>query len=276
MGLSRLRLGTKSKRVGGSVMKSLHTLIHDTLPDMLPVVPTMDVVVFPNQIVPLLVLDDRIIRGINKALEQDPKLVLLLASKKESENHQGVIGTKDLYDVGTVASIMRVIKIPDGGIKVLVQGLSRAFVHDIIAEEDILKADVESFVFEDDPASAEVVAQIKGIKDVAEHVSTSGQALSPDFHIILSKMNDPEKIADFILSHLNLRIDQAQELLESRTHKMFLEMLFEHLAKEFEVSEMQETIKNRARESMNKSQKEFYLREQLRAIKKELGEDDIG
>ncbi len=255
-------------------MKSLHTLIHDTLPDMLPVVPTMDVVVFPNQIVPLLVLDDRIIRGINKALEHDPKLVLLLASKKQSDTHQGVIGTKDLFDVGTVATVMRVIKIPDGGIKVLVQGMSRAFVHDIIAEDEVLKADIEPFVFEDDPSSTEVLAQIKNIKDIAEHVSSSGHALSPDFHIILSKMNDPEKIADFILSHLNVRVDQAQELLEARTHKSFLENLFGHLTKEFEVNEMQENIKSRARDSMNRSQKEFYLREQLRAIKKELGEDD--
>ena len=234
----------------------------------------MDVVVFPHQIVPLLVLDDRIIRGINKALETDPKLVLLLASKKQSSTHQGVIGTKDLFDVGTVASIMRVIKIPDGGIKVLVQGVSRAYVHDIVAEDEILKADIEPYIYEDDPTSTEVVAQIKNIKDIAEHISASGHALSPDFHIILSKMTDPEKIADFILSHLNIRVDQAQELLESRTHESFIEGLFVHLAKEFEVSEMQETIKNRARESMNKSQKEFYLREQLRAIKKELGEDD--
>ena len=121
-------------------MKSIKSLLQDTLLDMLPVVPTMDVVVFPHQIVPLLVLDDRIIRGINKALETDPKLVLLLASKKQSSTHQGVIGTKDLFDVGTVASIMRVIKIPDGGIKVLVQGVSRAYVHDIVAEDEDLKS----------------------------------------------------------------------------------------------------------------------------------------
>ena len=107
-------------------MKPINSLLTETLPDTLPVVPTMDVVVFPNQIVPLLVLDDRIISGINKAVEQEPKLVLLLASKKQSDSHQGVIGTKDLFDVGTVASVMRIIKIPEGGIKILVQGISRA------------------------------------------------------------------------------------------------------------------------------------------------------
>lgn len=254
-------------------MKQFNQL-QDTLPTMLPVVPTMDVVVFPNQIVPLLVLDERIIKGINKALDDDSKQVLLLASKKQSDSHHGVIGTKDLFDIGTVASVMRVIKIPDGGIKILVQGISRALVHDIVAEEEILKADIEPISYEDDPTSIGVQAQIKNIKDIAEHISASGHALSPDFHIILSKMSDPEKIADFILSHLNIRVDQAQKLLESRSHQQLLEGLFTHLAKEFEVSEMQETIKSRARESMNRSQKEFYLREQLRAIKKELGEDE--
>ena len=255
-------------------MKPSQELIHSTLPEMLPVVPTMDIVVFPHQIVPLLVLDDRIIKGINKAIEDEHKLVLLIASKKQSDTHPGIIGTRDLYDVGTIASIMRVIKVPEGGIKILVQGVSRALVHDIIAEDNVLHADVEQIVYEEEESNTELLAQVKNIRDIAETISASGHALSPDFHIILSKMNDPEKIADFILSHLNLRVDQAQRLLECRTHTALLEEIYTHLSKEFEVSEMQENIKSRARESMNQSQKEFYLREQLKAIKKELGEDD--
>lgn len=255
-------------------MKQAEKSMEEILVQKLPVVPTMDVVVFPNQIIPLLVLDERIIRGINAALEDDQKRVLLVASKKQSDTHQGVIGTRDLYDVGTVASVMRVIKIPDGGIKILVQGISRAYIHDIIAEDEILKADSEPLFYEDDSSSTDVLAQIKHIKDIAEQISAAGHAVSPDFHIILSKMNDAEKIADFVLSHLNIRVDLAQELLESRSYKTLLESLGNYLAKEFEVSEMQEAIKTKARDSMNKSQKEFYLREQLRAIKKELGEDD--
>ena len=255
-------------------MKPTENLVHNTLPEKLPVVPTMDIVVFPNQIVPLLVLDERIINGINKAVEDEHKLILLLASKKQSDVHQGIIGTKDLFDVGTIASIMRVIKIPEGGIKILVQGVSRAFVHEITADDGVLYAESEQVFYEEEPSNTELLAQVNNIKDIAETISASGHPLSPDFHIILSKMSDPEKIADFILSHLNLRVDQAQGLLECRTHRALLEELYAHLSKEFEVSEMQENIKSRARESMNSSQKEFYLREQLRAIKKELGEDD--
>lgn len=254
-------------------MKNLNKNIQK-IPEMLPVVPTMDIVVFPNMIVPLLVLDERIINGIEKAIEDDSKLVLLLASKKESDTHSGAIGTKDLYDIGTVASIMRLIKIPEGGIKILVQGLAKAQAKTISADQDILKANVLAMDFEDDSQDAEVSAQIKNIKDIAEQISASGYALSPDFHIILSKMNDPEKIADFILSHLNLSVAQAQELLESTSYKSFLEGIYKQLRKELEMSEMQENIKNRARDSMNKSQKEFYLREQLKAIRQELGEDE--
>ena len=105
-------------------------------------------------------------------------------------------------------------------------------------------------------------------------MAISGQSFSPDFHAILSKMEDPEKIADFILSHLNLSVDQAQTLLEAQSQKTFLDLVYHYLRKEVEVAEVQEKIRNHARESMNNSQKEFYLREQLKAIKRELGEDD--
>ncbi|HVW98963.1 MAG TPA: LON peptidase substrate-binding domain-containing protein, partial [Candidatus Babeliaceae bacterium] len=212
---------------------------YETIPEVLPIVPTMDVVVFPNMIVPLLVLDERIIKGINKALQQESKLVLLLASKKQSHSHPGAIGTKDLYKVGTVASIMRLIKLPEGGVKILVQGLFKAQIDSISAEEDILSAEVYKLNLEAGENPTELAAQIKNIKHLAEKMSHSGQSLSPDFNLILSKMQDPEKIADFILSHLTLSVDQAQELLETSTYTDFLEGLYKQLSKELEVAEVQ-------------------------------------
>jgi len=244
------------------------------IPDILPIIPTMDVVVFPHMIVPLLVLDERIAKGINNALESESKMILLLASRKQSHNHQGAIGTKDLYSVGTVASIMRIIKIPEGGIKILVQGHCKARVKDVIADDDVLCARTSLIDFKPQEPSTEIAAQIKNIKIIVEKMAASGQSLSPDFHIILSKMSDPEKIADFIISHLTLTVEQSQMLLEQESYAQFLEQLYQLLSKEIEVTEAQERIKNRARESMNKSQKEFYLREQLKAIKKELGEEE--
>jgi ATP-dependent Lon protease len=247
--------------------------MHEHIPEMLPVIPTMDVVVFPHMIVPLLVLDEKIIKGINQSL-QETKLVLLLAAKKQPDSEEG-IATKDLYTVGTVASIMRLIKIPEGGIKILVQGICKAEAQNIMASEESLHAHIIKLENCSSDNKEQVQAHVKNIKLLAEKMAISGNAFSPDFHIILSKMQDPEKIADFILSHLNLVVDHAQALLETNDQAELLEVLYRHLAKEMEVADMQEKIRNNARDSMNKAQKEFYLREQMRAIKKELGEDDI-
>lgn len=247
--------------------------MHEHIPEMLPVIPTMDVVVFPHMIVPLLVLDEKIIKGINQSL-QETKLVLLLAAKKQPDSEEG-IATKDLYTVGTVASIMRLIKIPEGGIKILVQGICKAEAQNIMASEDNLNATIIKLDNCSSDNKEQVQAHVKNIKLLAEKMAISGNAFSPDFHIILSKMQDPEKIADFILSHLNLAVDHAQALLETNDQAELLEVLYRHLAKEMEVADMQEKIRNNARDSMNKAQKEFYLREQMRAIKKELGEDDL-
>ena len=247
--------------------------MHEHIPEMLPVIPTMDVVVFPHMIVPLLVLDEKIIKGINQSL-QEAKLVLLLAAKKQIEGDEG-IATKDLYHIGTIASIMRLIKIPEGGIKILVQGICKAQVQDIIASEDNLQATVCKLEMPVARNKEEVHAHIKNIKSLTERMAMAGNSFSPDFHIILSKMQDPEKIADFILSHLNLGVQEAQTLLELDDQVLLLDALYRYLAKEMEMADMQEKIRNNARDSMNKAQKEFYLREQIRAIKKELGEDDL-
>ncbi len=237
-----------------------------------PIIPTMDVVVFPHMIVPLLVVDERIIKGINSSLEES-KLVLLLASKKQSTDPQDSIGTKDLFSIGTLASIMRIVKIPDGGIKILVQGICKARAAEIMADDEILSAKVEKLEMKSGNED-EITAHVKNIKELTEKMISNGQSFSPDFHIILSKMQDPEKIADFIVSHLNLTVEQSQDLLEKETKSELISGIYNLLSKELEISQVQEKIRNNARDSMNKSQKEFYLREQLKAIKKELGEDD--
>lgn len=251
----------------------LNKNVAEAIPEILPVIPTIDVVVFPHAIVPLLVLDEKIIKGINQALEES-RWVLLLASKTP-QDAQEPIGTKDLYSVGTIASIMRVIKLPEGGVKILVQGICKAHAKDIVTQDNQLQALVERVSSIPDNDQASVNAQIKNIKEITEKLANAGSSsFSPDFHMILNKMQDPNKIIDFILSHLNLSVTEAQKLLEMTYQLDILSTLYQHLHKEIELTEMQERIKNHARESMNKAQKEFYLREQLRAIKKELGEDE--
>lgn len=245
----------------------------ETIPEVLPVIPTMDVVVFPNMIVPLLVLDEKIIKGVNHAL-QESKMIFLLAAKDSIESNQGAIGTNDLYQVGTIATIMRLIKIPEGGIKILVQGIGKGRAQNILTEGDMLQAHIDPFELETSEID-QLLPHIRSIKAIAEKMATSGHSFSPDFHIILSKMQDPEKIADFVLSHLNLTVEQGQQLLEAQSQEELLETIYHYLHQEIEVAEIQEKIRNNAREAMNKAQKEYYLREQLKAIKQELGEDDL-
>lgn len=246
----------------------------ERLPETLPIIPTIDVVVFPYMVIPLLVVDDRIIRGINQAAESN-KLVFLVASKNRHENAQGAISTSDLYTTGTIATIMRVVPIPEGGVKILVQGVSKAHAKAITsATDNILVATLAPLEPKNNNAQ-EIDACIRNIRQLAQQIGEHGNLLSPDFNIMLAKITDPEKIADFVVSHLNLNIEQAQQLLETENHQDLLKLVYELLLKEVEVSQVQERIKSSTREAMNKSQKEYYLREQLRAIKKELGEDDV-
>lgn len=253
-------------------MKPIENKSSQDMPTTLPVVPTIDVVVFPHMLVPLLVLDERIINGVQRALETS-KLILLLATKKQPDD-QISIGPDDLYAIGTVASIMRLVKIPEGGVKILVQGVCKARVANLKAS-DGLEAQVTYVPVQYDSGDTEIVAQVNNIKGIAEKMTSAGQLFSPDFYAILSRMQEPDKIAEFVLSHLNISVEQGQALLEVDSFSEFLSGIYQLLVRELEVAQMQETIKNRARESMNKAQKEFYLREQIRAIKTELGEDEI-
>jgi len=255
-------------------MDTINKGLKEAIPEVLSVIPTMDIVVFPHMIVPLLVLDERIIKGINIAIEQESKMVFLLASHKQGPHSNESIGTEDLYSMGTIATIMRLIKIPEGGIKILVQGTCRGIASELKTQDDVLTAHVNPVFLPTVPDDTELAALIKNIKIASEALVNTGQVISQDFSAIVTKMHDPDKIADFILSHITLNVEDAQQLLEKTTHKEFLSGLYTHLTQEIEVSEVQDRIKNRARESMGKSQKEFYLREQLKAIKKELGEDD--
>jgi len=241
----------------------------DTIPKIIPVVPTVNVTVFPNMIMPLLVLDDRIMNGIQQAVESE-KFILLLSARESQEGQE--IDTDNLYSIGTVASVMRVINVPDDGIKVLVQGVYRAQVQDLMVRDDMLLAEIELVEFNATMADS-TQALIKNIKEVSEQLSISSQTITPDFYAVLSKMNDPEKIAEFVLSHLEIKSHPSQMLLECRNVDDLLRGIYEELSKEISISQVQERIRTNTRESINKSQHEYYLREQLKAIKKELGED---
>ncbi|MBV8660835.1 MAG: endopeptidase La [Candidatus Dependentiae bacterium] len=246
--------------------------VKEIMSQIIPVVPAIDVIVFPHMIVPLLVVDERIIQGVNQALNGQ-KLVLLLSAKSYDEEDSQEVETDNLYKIGTVASIMRVINVPEGGIKILIQGMCRAAVESIQTTDGILTANIKDVEFSNEE-DEETLALIKNIKEISGQLSMTSQSFSPDFHVILTKMQNPEKIAEFILSHLDLETTKAQELLEQTNLNSLLEGIYQELHKEISVAQVQERIRNHTRDAINKSQNEFYLREQLKSIKKELGEGD--
>jgi len=256
----------------------------EEIPSVLPVVPTIDVVVFPQMVVPLLILDEKIIKGVEKALEGDKK-IFLLAARQPQGDFQSPISISDLYEVGTVGNIMRIMRLPDEGIKILIQGVAKAHVEEILADNDELSVKIKPFEQEDkkdkkeqtekekEEQKALVTQEIQKLLGVVEKIAASGRVFGPDFQVILSQIEDPERVADFILSHLNLTVDQAQSLLETTSIQDLLRSIHEYLNKEVVVKDVEDKIRSHARDSMNQSQKEYYLREQMKAIQKELGDD---
>ena len=247
--------------------------VDESIPQVIPIIPTIDVVVFPHMVVPLLVLDEKIINGVNLA-QEDSKKVLLLAAHQPSEGYTGPIGIQDLYSVGTVGNIMRIMDLPEGGIKVLVQGETKVRVEDILADNDMLQAQITKFSSKPNTYNKQKAeAQLKNILKLLEKLCARGQLIGLDFHSITSQIQDLEHTADFILSHLNVDVNRAQELLEMNNLNDMLTGIENYLNNEIEVTSVQDKIQTDARESINKSQREYYLREQLKAIQKELGDD---
>ncbi|MFH0898570.1 MAG: LON peptidase substrate-binding domain-containing protein, partial [bacterium] len=249
-------------------------LTEENIPRILPVIPTVDVVVFPQMVVPLLILDEKIIKGVEEALKGSKK-VFLLAANQQPNDFQQPISINDLYNVGTVSNIMRVMQLPEGGIKILTQGVVKGHVEEILSDNESLQVRIAPINLEDYAYDEELAKnQIKKLFNLVEKISAEGKLFGPDFQIILSQIEDPERVCDFILSHLNLTVPQAQGLLEKSNVTELLAGISHILEKEFEISTVQEKIRNHTRESINKSQREYYPREQMKAIQKELGEED--
>jgi len=170
---------------------------------------------------------------------------------------------------------MRMIKNPQGGIKILVNGFKRARIQSFLTHENTLKCIVEPYEFNNMADDLGTITQIiQTIKDQTRQLSEGKGSINPDFSAIISKMTEPEKLADFLISHLSLGVVQAQKLLEEKSFVLFIKQLYETFVTESEAAKVHDTINQNTREAMSKSQKEFYLREQLKVIKKELGEDE--
>jgi ATP-dependent Lon protease len=242
------------------------------IPDILPVLPLKDVVVFPYIILPLSVSREKSINAVDAALAE--QRIIMLVAQKDAQNESP--RAEELYTVGTVAAIMRMLKLPDGRIRLLVQGLSRARVDSFLAEEPFFKAKITKLE-ETAPAKElppEQEALLRSVKQNLEKSVSLGKNISPEVMVIAANLDDPARLADLSASNLDLKLEEAQHILESTDPIERLRLVNESLSKEITVLTMQQEISSQARGEMDKSQREYYLRQQLRAIQQELGEGE--
>ncbi len=239
------------------------------IPSELPVLALRDIVIYPFMIVPLFVSRDKSIRAIDEALSEN-RMVLLVSQKDlDIEDPEEV----DLYKMGTVAVIMRMLKLPDGRIRILTQGLTRASIDSIDASGEFLKCSLTQVVepqIADD--SLEVEALVRTVRESMDNAAALGKNISPEVLAIIANLDDAGRLADLAASNLELRVEDGQSVLDIVDPVARLHRVNELLSKEIEVLTVQQEINTQARADIDRSQREYVLRQQLKAIQAELGE----
>lgn len=241
------------------------------IPDELPLLPVRDVVVYPFMIIPLFVGREMSVKAVDSALAGD-RMILLATQHEISEEDPP---PDKIYGVGTVAMIMRMLKLPDGRIKILVQGLAKARITEFTSEKPFYTVRVERL--NDTPlldATLETEALVRTVREQLAKVVELGKQVSPEVIVILENIQDPGSMADLIASNMGLKVADAQQLLETVDPITRLTKINELLNREVELLSVQAKIQSAAREEMGKNQREYYLREQMRAIQQELGDGE--
>lgn len=241
------------------------------IPDNLPVLPVRDIVVFPYMIIPLFVGREVSIKAIDQALASNRMILLLTQKDLNIENPT----TGDLYAVGTVGMIMRMLKLPDGRVKILVQGLSKARVTKFSQTDLVITADIERISdIKPSSLSIEDEALIRTVKEQLDKAVSYGKTVLPDIMVVVENLDDPGRLADLVASNLGLKTELAQEVMEISEPLKRLGRVSEILGREIELLIVQQKIQSDARGEIDKTQREYFLREQLKAIQKELGDID--
>ncbi len=241
------------------------------VPEVLPLLPVRDTVIFPYMILPLFVGRESSIKAVDEALAKD-RMIFLATQKVATDDNPTPEG---IFSVGTAAMVMKMLKLPDGRVKILVQGLTKGIIKEYIQQKPLFIVRTQKVT--EPPMgemTLEIEALIRSVKEQSEKVLSLKGILSPDVLAILDQIEEPGRLADLVASNLKLRIEDAQKILETFHPLQRLKKVNEFLSKEVQVSTMQAKIQSQAREEMSKTQREYFLREQMKAIKNELGEID--
>src|ERR1044071_3673855 len=243
-----------------------------TIPEELPILPVRDAVIFPNAVIPLTVGRESSVKLINDVQQGDGMLVVLTQRDKRVDSPS----PPDLYEVGTVSMVHRVMKTPEGNLFVIIMGVSRTHIDEFVQYDPYLRAKISVLADEkEDETGVDFQALRRTVVSQFERIIKLSPQLPDDLQTIVINIEDAGRLADYIATNLpNLSIVSKQFVLEQASVRKRLEYLNTELAKELEVLELRSKIQNQVQEEVGKSQREYFLREQLRAIQRELGESD--
>ena len=233
----------------------------------LPLLPLRDVVVYPQIVQPLFVGRPRSQRGLQVAMAND-KQILLVAQRDPSEDDPGM---EDLYEVGTVAAILQLVRLPDGTVKLLVEGLQRARLVNVLADDDHYRAECRVLPVEEAPEEESGLLVRSLLTQFDQYLQLS-KKIPPEVMTSISSIDDPGRLVDTIISHLSLKLPQKQELLEQADVTARIEFMMGLIEHEIDLLQVEKRIRGRVKKQMEKSQREYYLNEQMKAIQKEMGE----
>jgi len=238
-------------------------------PTVLPLIPLRDLIIFPNLVVPLFVGRERSINALEEAMRTDHIVALVTQKTAETQNP----GPEDLYEIGCVVTILQELKLPDGTAKALVEGQQRFRIVEFIEMDPYMKVRVE-LIDEAEEADVETQALMRTLLADFEHASELGKPIPREVLVAASGIEEPGRLADFVAFHLALKVEEKQAILEAVEAKKRLQKTAGFLRKEIEILEIGSKIQNRVKEQMSKTQREYFLREQMKAIQQELGQYD--
>ncbi|MGD1152531.1 MAG: endopeptidase La [Syntrophales bacterium] len=236
----------------------------------IPLLPLRDVVVFPHMIVPLFVGRERSIAALESAMKTE-KGIFMVAQKSAQKDEPA---ESDIHKVGAIGVIIQLLRLPDGTVKVLVEGKKRGIIKEYLANEDFFLVNVEEIQDLDDRNQVKTEALTRNIRESFENYAKLGKKVHMEMVSTIASIDSPSKLADVVASHISLKLDEKQKLLEIFNVNERLEAVYELMLGEIEIMEVEEKIKRRVKKQMEKTQKDYYLNEQMRAIQKEMGEKD--
>ncbi len=239
------------------------------IPDVLPLIPLRDLILFPNLVVPLFVGRERSINALEESMREDHLVALVTQREAEVQDP----GPGDVYEIGCIASIMQELKLPDGTAKALVEGQQRMRILEFVQTDPYYLVRVEP-IEESEEVDIETEALMRAIVHDFERASELGKPIPQEVQLAAAAIEEPGRLADFIAFHLNLKVEEKQVILEAIKPFERLERTSTFLRKEIELLELGSKIQNRVKEQMTKTQREYFLREQLKAIQQELGHLD--